>query len=583
MTKIRKSFWKAILTAVLCLSILGVTTMSTIGATIEIGTINPVIILDKANMEQAVAGSEFTLSLVVRNISSNPGFNLTPTFKIQDTDSLDPFTLKENQSITIKKLEANETRTLMLTFAVKPEAQNKDYKMLVMLEGQNAQFKNTVNVSTVINIPVTYDLTKPLLIVQSASVSPENPDVIEGFDVHLNIANLSKTTDARNISLLFDGQENFEILELSNKKNIVKLPRDDFRTITYRLRAKDTRAANTVKLTMSFDYLGGSSTSVEEVLNLPLPTQNTAVGATPWVIVNKYTLSAERILAGSTVTLKLFMENTNQRPVKNVKISLGIIKIEDSQSPTGVSTGGTVFSPINSSNSFYIDYIPGQTVMEKSIDLYVDPNAAAKTYIVPVEITYEDMKGKTLECDEMVNIPVTQECKLQVLSVQVPPVGFLGQPIPIFAEYVNVGKVALGNFMVSLEGDYEKENGTYFVGNLDIGINDIFQGSVIPEQEGLLEGTLVFSFIDNNNQDVREEHPFTIDIQAPPAAPPGSEGEIRGPGGPIKPGMTGALPHGAGSGGNTWLSYLLGGVIILEAFYIWRIKRKKASEEFFDE
>ena len=36
-------------------------------------------------------------------------------------------------------------------------------------------------------------------------------------------------------------------------------------------------------------------------------------GETPWVIVNKYTLSAERVLAGNTVTLSLFIENTNQR------------------------------------------------------------------------------------------------------------------------------------------------------------------------------------------------------------------------------------------------------------------------------
>ncbi|MFZ5753128.1 MAG: hypothetical protein ACOY3J_02710, partial [Bacillota bacterium] len=254
----------------------------------------------------------------------------------------------------------------------------------------------------------------------------------------------------------------------------------------------------------------------------------------------------------------------------------------------GKTTGGTVFSPVNSSNSFFIEYIPGKTVLEKDIDLYVDPNAAAKTYIVPVEIKYEDRKGTTLTSEELVNIPVTQECKLQILSVQVPPTGFMGQPIPVTAEFVNVGKVALGNFMVTLEGDFEKDNGTYYIGNLDIGVSDMFQAGVIAGSEGKLEGKVVFSYIDNNNKNVRVEHPFTIEVQGRPVPPPGQEEEMMGPDGSVKPGMpVKGMPPQKASFLTTlktkWPTFLLGLVIILEGIYIWRLKRKKASEEFFNE
>ncbi|MBZ4654508.1 MAG: S-layer domain-like protein [Peptococcaceae bacterium] len=559
--------------------------------TITIDSIDPVLLIEKVSSEQAVAGSEFNLTLSIRNISNNPGFNLNLSFKVEGTDSLDPFTVKDSQATTIDKIDGNATRTVMVAFTVKPEAQNKDYKLIVNLSGQNASFQNTVNASTTITIPVTYDLTKPVLLVKSASISPENPDLVEGFDVHLQIWNMSKTTDARNVTLLLDGTDNFEVMEISNKKNIVKLEKNTYETVTYRLRAKDTRANNTVKLTLKFDYLGDKTESVEETINLPLPREDVGIGATPWVIINKYTLSAERVLAGNTVTLRLYIENTNQRPVKNVKISLGVIKIEDSSSTGttgGKTTGGTVFSPVNSSNSFFIDYIPGKTVLEKDIDLYVDPNAAAKTYIVPVEIKYEDRKGTTLTSEELVNIPVTQECKLQILSVQVPPTGFMGQPIPVTAEFVNVGKVALGNFIVTLEGDFEKDNGTYYIGNFDIGVSDMFQGGVIARDEGKVEGKLVFSYIDNNNKDVRVEHPFTIEVQGRPVPPPGQEGEMMGPDGSVKPGMpVKGMPLQKGSFLNTvktkWPTFLLGLVIILEGIYIWRLKRKKASEEFFNE
>ena len=57
----------------------------------------------------------------------------------------------------------------------------------------------------------------------------------------------------------------------------------------------------------------------------------------------------------------------------------------------------------------------------------MDPNATAKTYVVPVTIEYEDGNAKSYEVEEMVNIPVTQESRLQVLSIEVPPAAFVGQ------------------------------------------------------------------------------------------------------------------------------------------------------------
>jgi hypothetical protein len=587
MNSLKKSSTLMLLLALFLFAVTGIQNIAS-AAIIEVNTINPVIMIEKVSAEQAVAGGEFNLTLALRNIANNPGLDLKLAFKIKDTDALDPFTLKAGQNTTIEQLDGNSTRTVTIGFIVKPEAQNKDYQLVVSLSGKNGALQEVVNSVSIITIPVTYDLTKPVLNIKSASISPENPDLTEGFDVHFQVWNLSKTTDARNVTLLLDGNNNFEVLDISNKKNVAKLEKGLLETVTYRLRAKDTRTDNTIKLKMGFDYLGDKSESVEETINLPLPKEDVGIGATPWVIIKKYTLSAERVLAGNTVTLSLDIENTNQRPVKNVKISLGVIKIEaTSGSSTSTTTGGTVFSPVNSSNSFYLDLIPGKTVIRKDVDLYVDPNASAKTYIVPVEIKYEDRKGTTLTCEELVNIPVTQECKLQVLSTQIPSTGFSGQPIPVTAEFVNIGKVILGNFMVTLEGDFDKENSTYYIGNLDIGVNDFFQGMIIPRNEGPLEGKLVFSYIDNNNKDVREETPFNIDIQARPEPIPGQEGEMMGPGGKgsVVPGR-GMPVTKVGFVDNLKKKVPLGLltiVIILEGIYIWRLKKKQTSEEFFDE
>lgn len=584
---------KMILVGLIALLVLGPSgffSTSAGAATITYDSIEPVLLLEKVSTDQAVAGSEFNISLVIRNISSNPAFDLELSFKIQGETTMAPFAVKSGQSTTIDKIEGNQARTVLLTLTVAPQAQNKDYKLVVNISGKNARFEKSVNLVSVLTIPVSFDMTKPVLLLKSAEISPENPDLLEGFDVTFKFANLSKTTDARNVLLLLDGTDNFEVMDISNKQNIPQLPRSEERTVTYRLRSKDTKSANTVKLKVTYDYLGDKTETVEETVNLPLPREEVAVGATPWVIVKRYTLSDEKILAGNVVSLTLDVENTNQRPVKNVKISLGVVKIEATTgTTTSTTTGGTVFSPVNSSNSFFIDYIPGKTVVSKTVDLYVDPNAAAKTYIVPVEINYEDRTGKALKCEELVNIPVTQECKLNVISVQAPPVGFVGQAVPVTAEFVNVGKVILGNFMVTLEGDFEKENGTYYVGNLDIGMSDFFQGMLIPTKEGTVEGKLVFSYIDNNNKDVRVEHPLTMEIQQqsmpmgpdgqPLAAGVGKDGMSTDRGMPVKEGSL--LGRLAGK----WPLVLLALIIVLEGWYIWRLRRRKAKadEEFFNE
>lgn len=565
------------------------------GKGIEIEGINPLIVIEKVDVEQAVAGSDFAITFSLRNISSNPAYELEMSFEVDDNDdntnTMYPFTLKDSESATIDKLEGNASRSVILKFDVDKEAQNKNYKMTVDVKGKNAKFEsNVVRTSGIINVPVTYDLTKPVLMISEATISPENPGFDEEFNLNLRIVNKSKTTEARNVTLLLDGtvgdNNNFEVVEITNRKNITKLEEGNSAIVTYRLKAKDTKVDNTAKLTMKYDHQGNQEgETIEEIINIPLP-DSIGVGAKPLVIVNKYTLSAERVLAGNTVTLKLFVENTNKRDVRNVKISLDVIEIEDTSASGGVRRGGTVFSPVNSSNSFFLDHIPGKTVIEKDIDLYVDPNATAKTYIVPVKIKYEDKNGSALDTEELVNIPVTQECKLEVLSTNVPTTGFVGEPISIQSEFVNVGKVSLGNFMVQLEGEFEKQNATYYVGAFDIGISDYFQGEIIPQEVGPLEGKLIYTYIDNNNKDVRVEELFTIEVEEKPTPPPGSEGEM-GPDGKGGPGMA-DMPGAQGGGFFAKLrakafNTLLGLVILFEAIYIWRLKKKKKEEEFFDE
>jgi hypothetical protein len=272
------------------------------------------------------------------------------------------------------------------------------------------------------------------------------------------------------------------------------------------------RAHYPLSLTLNYTDSRGIDYQGKEAIAIAPPSlETTAATGKPRVLISKYTLAPEKILAGNVVALTLDIENTHTRPVRNIKVSMGIVQVDGSAG--GAAAGGTVFSPVNSSNSFFIRQIAAATVVSHRINLYVDPNATARTYIVPVTIEYEDEHGDAYRVEEMVNIPVTQESRMQIISVEVPPFAFMGQPAFVSAEFVNVGKVDLGNFIVMLEGDFHKEQAAYFVGNLQIGASDFYQGIIYPDQEGILEGELVFSYLDNNNQEVRVSEPFRMEVQ----------------------------------------------------------------------
>lgn len=654
----------------------------------------PQLIIEKVNTEKAVAGGIFYATLVIRNNSEQPAFNIVARVSTPKEKRGDPIFTRAKKSTAsgqetendLEMIAGGETRSLTFGIEVDPEAENRDYNLLITLEYRNAfreespLFRSTAS----INVPVTYELTHPLLDVNNVKLDPKEPSAGEHFTAIFYLDNYSSEA-ARNVTVELDGMDNFRVVDFTNKKYLQSVSRGGNNFVLFKLAAEEKRAGNSVKLKFTYDgedttpeievnlplgdvqpgknpflklksfsieetarpgehlirltlenigqekaydinltldggsdiyvtrgsnvdyleqlegeketvleyYLGintsqgtlhypleltmeytdrtGKSYSSSETLGISsndLDPASTAAG-TPRVLINKYTLSDEKILAGNIVTLTLFIENTHARPVQNIKTSISVIKVEGSD---GTETGGTVFSPVDGSNSFFIEQIPARTTVERSIDLLVDPNATAKTYIVPITIEYEDQKANSYSVEEMVNIPVTQECKLQILSTEVPPTAFIGQPTFIGAEFVNVGKVALNNFIVMLEGNFHKEQASYFVGNLQIGASDYYQGIVYPEKEGTLSGKLVFSYIDNNNREVQVEEPFQLEVLGARAMEP-MPGDM--PPEMMDPGAK------AGGGSTKKIFFYVIPIVILAAIaiFLWRRKKKKQMED----
>lgn len=230
----------------------------------------------------------------------------------------------------------------------------------------------------------------------------------------------------------------------------------------------------------------------------------------PKLIIDKYNFEPSIVRAGEEFDMDLSFYNTNsQETVKNIKIFL---TVDEKTDPDGNTSGSNVFTPVNSSNTFYIDSIAPKDRISKNITMSTVPDAEAKTYTMTANFEYENSEGEEFTATELIGVPVVQQSELELGELNVPPEAFVGQPTPIYIDFFNTGKVTLYNMMVKLEGDFQTENGSFYVGNFDTGRSEYFEGMVIPSEPGELTGELVFSYEDSAGETIETREEFTLNV-----------------------------------------------------------------------
>ena len=495
--------------------------------------------------EDIVVGQEFDVKVTARNIGS--GVAMFPIIQFTEEDDRKELShfgvIGSTDGVYksgIERVESGETKVFTIRMKVSPETKDlpegSSYKLNLTLKSNNWNIGNGDNkrepafgVTTSILLKPTYTLSEPTFVVSGVTFSPEVTAGVTTTTASITIDNISDSK-ARNVSVMLDGnpisekntEKNIRVTDLSNTKKVGDITGRRSFVVTYGIELNNARRNNEMKLTINYN---GLEKPIEETINMPLPLRTSTSGVEPKVIINKYVLEPSKILAGKTVTLRLYLENTNAEAVNNISLKL-TVPTSESNSATGTTvSGGTVFSPVNSSNTFFIDTIGGKSIVSKDISLYVDPNAQAKTYVVPVKIDYETLDGEAKSIEDNINIPVTQESQVEIIKSQIPEFGNVGMPIDFNVEFVNTGKVALTNFKASLESDDipDAESNVYYVGNFDAAASDSFASSFFPSEEGTVTGNIVLSYRDADNQEVRLEQPFTVEvgpaIEMPPMDP----------------------------------------------------------------
>ncbi len=296
--------------------------------------------------------------------------------------------------------------------------------------------------------------------------------------------------------------------------------------------------------------------------------------STPKLIIEDYYLEPQTIEAGKPFKLYLKFFNTNaKKAVKNIKIFLTSDTQEsvgsgENGQPGGAMPTASVFTPVDSSNTFYIANIAPGARVEKEISFTTVPDTAAKTYTVVANFEYEDSKANKYTDTAQIGVPVVQQAKLEVGDVLPQGEFMVGGETPLSIDYYNTGKANLSNVMIRIKGEGLKfDTPSYYKGAFAPGSQDTFMVNVTPDTPGDKKVELVWTFEDSMGvtQEIKKEYEFTVED-----IPQMDENDMNN-------------QDMKGGGGSKLLFKILGGVAVAAAaiggaFFIHK-KKKKEDED----
>ena len=434
---------------------------------------------------------------------SESGFSLANGSKVQSIQSI-PGGFKNYAVFQLKSSKSMQTGNYQLKLNLKYN-QNLEETLDFSINVEKDK-NNTSNL-------IMENLTFP-----TGSIG-QNQEVTVSFDLRNQ-----GQTEAKNIVIKADSTDMSGLVPKSiSQLKIDSILPEEIETVVFNFITTRNGETKNYPITINVDYedenvADGEKHNINQYLGVFVVAPDTEANqSTPKLIIDKYNFEPNLVEAGGNFTMNLSFFNTNNtKAVKNIKIFL---TSDEKTDPDSNSGGGSVFTPVDSSNTFYIDSIPPKGRVEKRITMFTVPDAQAKTYTLTANFEYEDSAANEFTATELIGVPVIQQSKLDMGELNYAPEAFIGQSTPISLEFFNTGKVTLYNMMVKMEGDFQIENGQYYVGNFSSGSSEYFEGYVIPNAPGELKGNVVFSYEDSTGQEQEIIKEFTLNVTDMPMEP----------------------------------------------------------------
>lgn len=449
----------------------------------------------------------------------------------------------------VKAIEAGKKIYLYYEMNVAKTAKFGSYEIKTDLSYESEFNKEPIKEETTAFINIGGDASQDSqLIIQDLKFPSATLGVNKTFDVSFKIRNQGQSV-AKRIRASAKSDDPSGVVSRTVSDILVRdLAPGEEETVSYKFFTTKGGSTKNYPINIKIEYLddfteGKEPKTVEQIVGVFLNNpENTGDGkdakkSTPKLIIDRYEFEPKLPLAGNEFEMNLSFYNTNaKKAVKNIKIDL---TSQDTSKSDSNTAGSSVFTPVDSSNTFYIGRIAPSGKVEKTIKMFVVPDATAKTYNITANFEYEDDENNEYKSSENIGVPVYQESKLDIDPINYQTNAMVGDSIPINANFYNTGKVTLYNFKVTLTADNATvNNGTYYIGNFNSGGQDVYEGSIMPNEAGEIKGKLKFTYEDSTGEVKEKEEDINITVEEAPPMDPNA-----GPDGmPLPDGAMGEAP-----------------------------------------
>ena len=290
-------------------------------------------------------------------------------------------------------------------------------------------------------------------------------------------------------------------------------------TFRWTLRTRDDAVTGYTKLTFKVTYNeeDGSKGSVTldyyVQVNGVEPTETNGKISTPRVIVTGFTTTPEEVYAGDTFKLTLNLKNTS----KTTTVSNMLFDIQGTQEGTDANNTYAAFLPTAGSSTIFVDSIAPNASKSISIELKSKADLAQKPYVVTVNMEYEDEKANSFTETASVSVPIKQEAKVDLSSIQVMPEGIeIGNEANVMFSIYNVGKTKLYNVNVKFVAD-SISGGDTFIGNMDPGATGNVDAYLAGQAATMDDGTvkILITYEDEEGKEAVIEKTMTLYVNEP--------------------------------------------------------------------
>lgn len=516
-----------------------------------------VIIAGDRWMPTFKAGEIGDLNIPIQNRSNTPATQVRVSVDLGDIKTT-PF---EIDKMHLTRHVGSFAGTMVVGFKVKVPANAKPqtYPINVTVTW-SSETGGGGSESATVYVKIENNLKQPVLKLQNINFEGERLPGGKSSVIYLNMFNDSDLI-IKDVEVKLSGftSNGINLDRWPDAQFVESMQKKEIKPLAYRLYIDPAMESGTytIDLTMKYKDEFNTEYTKEEKVYLPVDGKGAKDGLNPRIIIDYYDFGSDYVHAGQSFPLFLSLLNTNEnKSIKNLKVSLN-------------SEGG-IFSPVGSSNSFFVADLPPQEHADKTITFKCKPSAENQTHNITATLDYQDESGNKYTETEIISIPVTQQLQLTTSEVIIPDQVFAGMPIAITLDFYNTGRGVIRNLMITTQGDFEIQNGDIFIGNLEAGKKDYYDVTVIPPQEGKVSGVIRLEYDDEIGGHYQMEKPFTLTVMA--AQEP-----------PMEPGNMEPPPEEKKI--KNWMIAAAAGVVLLLAtgLIIRRIRKKRREVEFDEE